>query len=159
MSLEENLKELRKQHNLSQQEFADMLHVSRQAVSRWETGRAEPDVAMLKQISQIYQISVDDLLNDNKKQEKEKTEEAKSSVLADEVRYSEYMDYLESLNASIMLLASLVTIVIPFIGIAADIVIITQLGRLRKKKRKLLFTAITVCALCAAAYYTYRAVV
>lgn len=153
MSLEEKLKNLRKQHNFSQQEFADMLHVSRQAVSRWETGRAEPDIEMLRKISQLYKITIDDLIND------EKENIVKADSLPDEIRYSEYWEYLESLNLSIMLLTSVVTIAIPYVGVIVDIVIILQLLKMKKGKNRLLFIILTIFILLVTSYNTYSAII
>ena len=57
-----NINELRKKNNLSQDEFANLFHVSRQTVSSWENGKSYPDVEMLIKISQHFGISVDDLV-------------------------------------------------------------------------------------------------
>lgn len=153
MSLEEKLKTLRKQHNFSQQEFADMLHVSRQAVSRWETGRAEPDIEMLKKISQLYKITIDDLIND------EKENIVKADTLPDEIHYSEYWEYLESLNLSIMLLTSVITIAIPYVGVIVDIVIILQLSKIKKENKRLLFIIPTIFILLVTIYNTYSTII
>ena len=56
------LQELRKSHSLSQEELADKLGVSRQAVSKWECGEASPDTDNLIQLSKIYGISLDELV-------------------------------------------------------------------------------------------------
>lgn len=62
MSLENRLAELRKQAGLSQQELADRLYVSRQAVSRWESGESMPTVENLLYLSELYGVTVDYLL-------------------------------------------------------------------------------------------------
>ena len=56
------LQELRKAHGLSQEDLADKLGVSRQAVSKWECGEASPDTDNLIQLSKIYGISLDELV-------------------------------------------------------------------------------------------------
>jgi len=53
---------LRKKHNLSQEEMAQKLHVTRQAVSRWENGETVPSTNMLKEISRVFGISINTLL-------------------------------------------------------------------------------------------------
>ena len=55
--------ELRKAHNLSQEELADKLGVSRQAVSKWERSESSPDTDNLIQLAALYNISLDELLN------------------------------------------------------------------------------------------------
>ena len=47
MSFSENLKQIRKEHHLSQEELAELLDVSRQAVSKWEQGQGYPEVEKL----------------------------------------------------------------------------------------------------------------
>jgi transcriptional regulator with XRE-family HTH domain len=55
--------ELRKAHNLSQEELAEKLGVSRQAVSKWERSESSPDTDNLIQLAALYNISLDELLN------------------------------------------------------------------------------------------------
>lgn len=56
------IKDLRKSNNMTQAEFAQKYNVTYQAVSKWEQGKNLPDVALLKQISKDYSVSIDDLL-------------------------------------------------------------------------------------------------
>lgn len=61
------LKILRSEHNMTQKELADHLHVSRQAISQWETGKSYPDIDNLFSLCRLYQIPLDTLLeNENK---------------------------------------------------------------------------------------------
>ncbi len=60
----EKLIKLRKEHNLSQEQLADELGVSRQAVSKWERGEASPDTDNLIALARIYDTSLDSLLFD-----------------------------------------------------------------------------------------------
>lgn len=62
MSFAENLKELRKDKHLSQEELADILAVSRQAVSKWEQGIGYPEVETLLLLSNKLHISLDSLM-------------------------------------------------------------------------------------------------
>ncbi len=59
----ELIKKIRKENNLTQAELADKLGVTYQAVSKWENGKNIPDIAILKQISNEFNINLDDLLN------------------------------------------------------------------------------------------------
>ena len=68
MKLEDKLLSLRKQQGLTQLELAEALHISRQAISKWETGEAEPSLENLKSLSQIYHISLDELLGEGNSQ-------------------------------------------------------------------------------------------
>ena len=57
------LLKLRKQHNLSQEELAEKLGISRQAISKWERGDAFPDTDNLILLARLYNVSLDELLN------------------------------------------------------------------------------------------------
>ena len=63
MEFHEKLQKLRKQKGLTQEELADMLFVSRTAVSKWESGRGYPNIESLKAISKFFRVTVDDLLS------------------------------------------------------------------------------------------------
>lgn len=65
MNFAEKMIELRKQQNLSQQDLADRLGVSRQAISRWETGAVQPLADSVRGLAQVFQVSTDYLLNDD----------------------------------------------------------------------------------------------
>ena len=56
---------LRKKHNYTQDELAKRLDISRQAVSKWETGTAIPDLEVLLKISKLYGITINDILEPN----------------------------------------------------------------------------------------------
>ena len=64
------LYELRKKHNLSQEELAEKLGVSRQAVSKWERSEASPDTDNLIALAKIYGLSLDELIFGEKQEEK-----------------------------------------------------------------------------------------
>ncbi len=68
------LKVLRTQKGYTQEEIANRLNVSRQAVSRWETGKSYPDVENLTLLGEIYGVSVDELLGKERTGEEEKKE-------------------------------------------------------------------------------------
>ena len=61
MELKERLVQLRKDHGLSQNDLADKLNVSRQAISRWEQGTAVPSSDNLVYLSKLYGITLDEL--------------------------------------------------------------------------------------------------
>lgn len=64
MLLNEKIKIIRKMNNLSQERFAEELSVSRQTISKWETGNVVPDVGMLTRIANYYNITLDQLVRD-----------------------------------------------------------------------------------------------
>lgn len=65
----EKLKQLREEKGMTQQTLADMLYVTRQAVSRWECGARYPDLITTKKISQILGVTIDELVSGEKLKE------------------------------------------------------------------------------------------
>ena len=63
MEFHEKLQELRKQKGISQEELADVLFVSRAAVSKWESSRGYPNIDSLKAIASFFDITIDELLS------------------------------------------------------------------------------------------------
>lgn len=59
----DNLIALRKYHNLSQEELAEQLGISRQTLSKYETGESLPDIEKCKMLADIFGVSMDDLVN------------------------------------------------------------------------------------------------
>ena len=68
MNLSDNLKKIRKDNNLSQEQLADKLGVSRQSVSKWESGQAYPEMDKVLQICKMFNLNIDELLNQNIKE-------------------------------------------------------------------------------------------
>ena len=61
----EKIAELRKQNNMSQEELAEKLGISRQSVSKWESGQSLPDIEKLPVLSDLFHVSIDYLVKDN----------------------------------------------------------------------------------------------
>lgn len=79
MKLNEKISLYRKKSGLSQEAFAEKIGVSRQAVSKWETGESTPEISKLKAISECFGVTVDFLLSeDEAPPEREKVTEKKT---------------------------------------------------------------------------------
>jgi transcriptional regulator with XRE-family HTH domain len=63
------LKELRKERNLTQEDLAEQLNVSSRIISRWETGSNMPDIGMLVEIADFYDVSIPEIINGERKSE------------------------------------------------------------------------------------------
>lgn len=82
MSFGENLKNVRKQRGITQEELAEILGVSRQAISKWESDNGYPETEKLLLLSKTLNISLDYLMNDaSEMQKKEQTEEKLLNLL------------------------------------------------------------------------------
>ena len=64
------LKELRKGHGLSQEQLADKFNVSSRSVSRWENGNTMPDISIMIELADFYDVDIRDLLRGERKSEK-----------------------------------------------------------------------------------------
>lgn len=65
MNIGQRIVDIRKENNLTQEEFGDIFHVTRQTVSNWETEKNYPDLKILVDISDHFQISLDQLLKED----------------------------------------------------------------------------------------------
>ena len=63
MEFHEKLQELRKSKNMTQEDLAEVLFVSRTAISKWESGRGYPNLDSLREISKFFSVSIDELLS------------------------------------------------------------------------------------------------
>ncbi len=64
----ENIKHFREEKKISQSELAEKLNVTRQAVSNWECGKTEPDIETLHKISDIFEITIEELIYGTKRE-------------------------------------------------------------------------------------------
>ena len=87
------LKELRKEKNLTQEQLAEMLGVSGRTVSRWETGFNMPDISLLVELADFYDVSVPEIINGERKSET-MNEDVKEMALS-------LSDYAEEINKKI----------------------------------------------------------
>ena len=69
MNISDKLKELRGNANLSQEQVAEKIMVSRVTLSHWENGKSLPDIASLLSLSKLYNVSLDELVKGDSKME------------------------------------------------------------------------------------------
>lgn len=100
MTLEKKLVALRKSKGLSQLKLAEMMDVSRQAISRWEVGAAVPSIENLKYLGALYNVPLEYLLNDDAP---EPDSEAKSAGEA--VNHQKKGNYIVLLAIGILIVA------------------------------------------------------
>lgn len=65
MALAEQLKASREKMGLSQTDVANRLNITRQSISKWENGKGYPDLDNLVLLSEVYEVSIDELLKEN----------------------------------------------------------------------------------------------
>lgn len=74
------LKRLRKENNLTQEALAEKLNISDRTVSRWETGSNMPDISMLVELAEFYQVSIPEIIDGERKSEKMNQEARDTAV-------------------------------------------------------------------------------
>lgn len=74
------LKELRKEKNITQEQLAEKLNVSARTVSRWETGNNMPDISVLVDLAEFYEVSIPEIIDGERKSEN-MNNELKETVL------------------------------------------------------------------------------
>jgi len=82
----EKLTVLRKQNNYSQEALAEKLHVSRQAISKWERGESMPDTENLRALAKLYSVSLDSFFDDGIPNVKNAAEADNGDLSAEEIR-------------------------------------------------------------------------
>ena len=87
------LKELRKEKDITQEQLAEKINVSGRTVSRWETGSNMPDISLLAELAEFYDVSIPEIIDGERKSEN-MNEEVKETVL-------KLSDYTETINQKI----------------------------------------------------------
>jgi len=100
MNLSDNLKRIRKEHGLSQEQLAEQLGVSRQAVSKWESEQSYPEMDKVLLICKLFNYNMDELMNGNVK---EVDEEKQSKINAN--KYIE--DFFSFITKTVDMLSSM----------------------------------------------------
>lgn len=67
MNISEKIKKIRDDEKLTQEQFAEKIYVSRNTVAKWETNRGYPDIQNLITISEVFNVSLDDLVKEDDK--------------------------------------------------------------------------------------------
>lgn len=118
MDLGKKLFKLRKSKNLSQEDVADKLNVTRQTVSKWETNQSTPDFDKIVPLCDLYGISTDELLKDEVKKEQEEDEvEIKKNIYENMTKNEINQKSAEIVSSSILIFV----IAIAFAGIGVAV--------------------------------------
>lgn len=108
MALGERLKESRVNKGYSQGDVADLLHISRQSISKWENGNSYPDLDNLVKLSTYYEVSIDELLKEN--------QEFKKRIAENEVKIEENFQKLDFIRGNSEKDEGLLLLILAFIG-------------------------------------------
>lgn len=133
MSIALQLKQARENSGYSQNEVATILHISRQSISKWENERAYPDLDNLIDLSNVYKVSLDDLIREKK--------ELKEKLNLTDAQINEQRKKLSTVNTKlyqntdeglILLIVSLISTMIPPVGIFVPMYVLWRNNKYNK---------------------------
>lgn len=130
------IRELRKEREMTQQQFAELIHVSDKAVSRWETGRGLPDISNLEDIAGACQVSVAELLKGERiskpvtEEDMEQVSTASFSMARDFVRRKKWLNLaLGFVIGAMILLIAVIHLTSPIpLNNASDVITVETLS-------------------------------
>ena len=126
MKLSDKIIGLRKSNGMSQEDLAEKLDVSRQAISRWESGTAMPDANNILQLSKLFGVTTDYLLNDDYQSDNDlpKVKEVQNDNLG------QIMVYLVTLEVMVLLIQFMTTVILQnvFFGFLSFLPFVAAIG-------------------------------
>ena len=126
MKLSDKIIQLRKANGWSQEDLAERLNVSRQAISRWEGATAQPDAANILQLSKLFGVTTDYLLNDEYESDNDlpKVKQLNSDGI------HQIMIFMVTLEVMILIIQFMTTIILQnvFFGILSFIPVVAVIG-------------------------------
>ena len=134
MKLSEKIIQLRKSNGWSQEDLAEKLNVSRQAISRWEGATAQPDATNFLQLSKLFGVTTDYLLNDEYESDNDlpKVKEVKSAG------FHQIMIFMITLEVMILIIQFIATIILQntFFGVLSFIPFVAIIGGFKYSYQK-----------------------
>jgi transcriptional regulator with XRE-family HTH domain len=127
MHVGDKIQQLRKASGLSQEQLAEQLDVSRQSVSKWELNESVPDVRKIVMISELFSVSTDELLKENKSEESSRNDESDKE--------NSTIEEIAKINlAHKQILMGFVTIVIGLIMFVLEFMFLPVFGTMQKEQ-------------------------
>lgn len=111
MNFSKQLKEQRVAKGLSQEQLAENLHIARQSISKWERGEAYPSIGMLIRLSELFDMSIDELLKGDTQL---KDEIVKSGEKVSHPRLKLFFDWLFLTGVALMTIRVLIALAVRF---------------------------------------------
>ena len=155
-SVASQLKQARKARNLSQNDVATILHISRQSISKWENGRAYPDMDNLILLSDLYQKSIDELVQNNKelrqqiKNNDQKIKEDRAEI--GKINTELYQNRNEGFILLILVLASAI---VPPVGIILPMYVMWRNNRYNALHKTIYLVSVIVILISAWGTYIF----
>lgn len=128
MEFNNKLYELRKQKGFSQEELASRLNVSRQTVSKWEVGESAPDMEKLIAISDLFEISLDELVKGETPKQSDVSEQVVKSEFYSDIKEHVLTDDNKAKARKGLKIAGIVVAVIVLIDVISFVVYAIMFG-------------------------------
>lgn len=128
MEFNNKLYELRKQKGFSQEELAHRLNVSRQTVSKWEVGESTPDMEKLVAISDLFEVSLDELIKGEKNELKETSEQVVKSEFYSDIKEQVFTEDNKKKAKKGLKIAGIAAGIIVLIDVISFIVYVAMFG-------------------------------
>jgi transcriptional regulator with XRE-family HTH domain len=138
MSLAIRLKNAREKSGYSQNEVAESLNISRQAVSKWENGWTCPDIDNLILLSKLYKVSTDELLMED-------SEVMESNLIDQNISSEKVKENYEPYENFLLIIISVIGCMFPGIGLLVSIAIIIYCKTKKKHLNKIHIVIIIMC--------------
>ncbi len=110
------LKTLRKEKNITQEELAQVLNVSSRSISRWENGVNMPDISLLVELSEFYQVSINEIIDGERKNDKMDEDIKKTAIKMSQYSKNEVVTEKRKI-ASILLLTFGILLIVSALSI------------------------------------------
>lgn len=139
------LKNARQSNGFSQNEIATILHISRQSISKWENDRGYPDLDNLIALSDLYKISIDELLKEN--------EQLKDKIEENNTKINEKRKTLKLVNTRLyqnkdegilLFIAAVISALIPFLGIIVPFYILWRNNKYNSFYKTIIIASVLV---------------
>ncbi|MFT8426065.1 MAG: helix-turn-helix domain-containing protein [Liquorilactobacillus sp.] len=155
-ALPNKLREARQANGFSQNEIATVLHISRQSISKWENGRGYPDLDNLIALSDLYKISIDELLKENEqlkqKIDKNNTEIEEKQKKLNPINTELYQNKDEGL---LLFIVTVISALIPLLGLIVPIYILWRNNKYNSLYKTIITASILVIMISAYNIYAF----
>lgn len=150
MSLGDQLRLNRQRIGLPQGEVATQLNITRQSISKWETGKGYPDLDNLVLLSEIYNVSIDELLKEDERNRNRNVDNSNDTICIEDSKIESRTEPHKEMkrdDSLLLMILAIVSCAIPPLGIIIPLILykkITTTGRFHKLLK---FICICCCLL------------
>ena len=150
MSLGDQLRSNRKRIGLSQGEVATQLNITRQSISKWETGKGYPDLDNLVLLSEIYDVSIDELLKEDERNRNRIVDNSNAPICIEDNKIesgTESHKEMKRDDSLLLMILAIVSCAIPPLGIIIPLILYKKITTTDRFHKLLKFVCICCCLL------------